>query len=256
MYADESSFEVDRGPLEPDRLAHPEAGAVEELDERAVAKRARGRAVRRVDQSLDLAGRECPREGTPPARQVELCRGVVRARAEQHLMAEEGAERGDPPRDRRRRETVGAELRDVALELLRRRDPGGAVEPLREVCEVAAVRLDRARRQPRSREREESTSGVMRTAFGAWCQAPPVPGTARCSSFAGARCRRPCGGASRRRVNTSASSRASCGRAAPGSCGGRRRPRADASRTRAAAGAGAAPAVAACSCRAACPPRR
>src|SRR5215210_1388697 len=42
--AHEPLLEVDAGPVEADRLAHPQAGAVEELDERAVSHHPRGRA--------------------------------------------------------------------------------------------------------------------------------------------------------------------------------------------------------------------
>ena len=55
-HADEPVVEVDAGPVEPDRLRDPEAGAVEQLDERLVAERARLRAARR------------PRSAAPPRR--------------------------------------------------------------------------------------------------------------------------------------------------------------------------------------------
>ena len=64
------------------------------------------------------------------------------------------------------------------------------------------------------------------------------------------RSHRPCGDVSRPRGCTPASSRATNARAAPGSCAGRRRPRADASRTSDAGDAGGGGAAAACSCRA------
>ena len=47
--------QVDAGALEPDRLADPQPGAVEQLDERGVAQRARGRAGGGLDQPLGLA---------------------------------------------------------------------------------------------------------------------------------------------------------------------------------------------------------
>ena len=64
---DEPVLEVDRGAVEPDRLAHAQARAVEELDERAVAQRPRRRAGRRVDQALRLARRQRPRQRASPA---------------------------------------------------------------------------------------------------------------------------------------------------------------------------------------------
>ena len=163
--ADEPPLEVDRRAVETDGLAHAEAGAVEQLDERAVAQRARRRAGRGLDQPLDLAGRERLRQRAPAARQLELGGGVVGARAEQHLVPVEGAERRDAARDRRRREPVGAQLRDVGGELVGRRVVGRAAEPGLEVAEVAPVRVDRARREPRSREREEGVDGGRHRPF-------------------------------------------------------------------------------------------
>jgi len=51
---------LDRDPvlLEPDCLRYAEAGAVHELDERAIAQRPRHRPRRGVDQPLRLGGRE------------------------------------------------------------------------------------------------------------------------------------------------------------------------------------------------------
>src|SRR2546423_13306976 len=69
--ADESSVEVDGALLEPHRLADPEARAVQELDERAVAERARRRPGRGLDQTLGLRGRQGPGQPPRPARQVE-----------------------------------------------------------------------------------------------------------------------------------------------------------------------------------------
>ena len=60
--ADEPPLEVDGGALEADRLADAQAGAVEQLDEGAVAERARRRAGGGLDQPLGLAGRERPRQ--------------------------------------------------------------------------------------------------------------------------------------------------------------------------------------------------
>src|SRR5438552_15493162 len=54
--ADEPLLEIDGRAVEPDRLAHAQPGAVEELDERAVSERARRGPVRGLDQPFHLAG--------------------------------------------------------------------------------------------------------------------------------------------------------------------------------------------------------
>ena len=119
--AHEPVVEVDAALLEPDRLGDAQAGAVEQLDERAVAERARRDAVRGVDQPLGLARRERPRQLARPPRQLDRGGRVVGARADQLQVAEEGARRRRPPRDRRRREARRRAAGGVALELLDRR---------------------------------------------------------------------------------------------------------------------------------------
>jgi hypothetical protein len=52
---DETLVQVDARFVEPDRLADPQAGAVEELDKCPVAERARRRPRRGLDQPLRLA---------------------------------------------------------------------------------------------------------------------------------------------------------------------------------------------------------
>ena len=54
--ANDALLERDARLFEPGRLRHAQPGAVEELDERAVAKRARGRPDGGVDESLGLGG--------------------------------------------------------------------------------------------------------------------------------------------------------------------------------------------------------
>jgi len=51
-------LESDATLLESDRLGHAQAGAVEELHERAIAERSWGRAGRRVDKALGLGRRK------------------------------------------------------------------------------------------------------------------------------------------------------------------------------------------------------
>src|SRR5258707_8903327 len=100
--ADDALLEIDARLVEADGLADAQACAVEELDERLVAERARRRSRGGVDQPLGLAGRKRARQGAPPPRQGDLGGGVVAARTEQHLVAVEGADRRDAARDRRR----------------------------------------------------------------------------------------------------------------------------------------------------------
>src|SRR4051794_16317370 len=89
----EPFLEVDGRALEPDRLADPQSSAVEQLDKCAIAQQARRGSGGGLDQPFGLTGRERPRKRAPAARQLELCRRVVGARPEQHLMAVERAER-------------------------------------------------------------------------------------------------------------------------------------------------------------------
>ena len=91
--------QVDPAPVEPDRLADPEPGSVEELDERPVAEGPWSRPVRRLDQTLDLAGRERAGEAIAAPREVELGRRIVLSAAEEDEVVVEGARRGGPPRD-------------------------------------------------------------------------------------------------------------------------------------------------------------
>ena len=154
--AHEPLLEIDRPALEARHLADPQAGAVHQLDESTVAHRPRRRPVRRVDQALRLARRERLRQPARALRQLQRRGRVVLARAEQHLMAEERAERGDPARDRRGCDPGGAHLGEPALELLRRRLRDRTLTPGRELQQVAPVRLDRARRPPGREQRQES----------------------------------------------------------------------------------------------------
>ena len=155
--ADEPLLEVDAVSLEADRLADAQARAVEELDERAVAQGARRRSVGRLDEPLRLAGRERARQAARPARQADSAAGLSVAGSDQDLVAEERADGGQAARDRRRGEPARAQLGEVALELLARR-AGEGLWPSQSVerGEVAPVRLDRPRRQPRRRDREEA----------------------------------------------------------------------------------------------------
>jgi hypothetical protein len=156
---DRATLEVDAAPLEADRLADAQARAVQELDERAVAQAPRRRAVRRVDQALDLAEGEGAGEAAPAARQVDLRRGVVGPLAEGDEVTVEAARRRGTPRDRAGRLAAGAEVGEPRLDVGRARGRRRSAEMPGEVGQVAAVGLDRARRPAGREEREEALDG-------------------------------------------------------------------------------------------------
>jgi hypothetical protein len=105
-------------PIEGDRFADTQPGSVEQLADRAVPKGDGRRACRGVEQAFDLGGRECPRQLPSSFRELDGRRWVVRARAQQHLVTEEGANGSEPAGDRRGCETVCAELSDVGGEIV------------------------------------------------------------------------------------------------------------------------------------------
>ena len=90
-----------------------------------------------------------------PARRRDLGSRVVGARPEQELMPKGRADRSDPPGDRRGREACGPHRGDPApRDRLRRGGPTGASRKARERCEVAAIRVDGARRALRREQQE------------------------------------------------------------------------------------------------------
>ena len=102
------------------------------------------------------------------ARQLELGGRVVAARADQLEVAEERARRRGAARDRRGREPVGAELRDVALEVVEPSRPATRrAEERAQRGEVAPVRVDCPRRAPRREQREERLDVAVRIGVGA-----------------------------------------------------------------------------------------
>ena len=107
-HPDEPVVEIDAALLEPDRLRHAKAGAVEELDQRPVAQRPRRDAARRVDQPFGLARRQRPRQLARPAGQRDLRRRVVLAGADQLEVPEERARCRGAPGERRRSESPSA----------------------------------------------------------------------------------------------------------------------------------------------------
>jgi len=95
--ANNAVVQVDPAAVEPHRLADAEPGPVKELDEGAVAEHPRSRAVGRLDEALDLAGRERAGEARAAPREVELGGGVVLSAAEKDEVVVEGARRGSSP---------------------------------------------------------------------------------------------------------------------------------------------------------------
>ena len=104
--AHHAGLEVDRAARQAERLGDAEAGAVEELHQGAVAHRARRRADRGVDEALGLCGREGARHRPRPAGTGDAGGGVVVARADERLMPEVCAHRGESAGDRRGRAAV------------------------------------------------------------------------------------------------------------------------------------------------------
>ena len=211
--------EVDRAPVQSRRLADAETGAVEELDERPVAQRARRRPRGGVDQPLGL--------GRPRASAAASASGAAAASAAAGLSSRAPSSSWWRKKARTaatRRATVEAasagraHLGEPALELLGRRLPTGPCARRR----AARGRAGTRRRSAGARAAAASSARNPVRASGSW----------------GGRSHRPCGDVSRRRGCRPAWSRATSGRAAPGSCAGRRRPRAGGSRTSAAGGAG------------------
>ena len=78
------------------------------------------------------------------------------ARAEEELVPEEGPRCGDPPGDGRGRDAGGPQLREPALELLRRRLSDSPAAPGRELSQVATVGIDGPRRPPGREQRQEA----------------------------------------------------------------------------------------------------
>src|SRR5205823_11247477 len=77
---DEPLVEVDGCPFEPDRLAHAQAAAVQQLDERCVPEGAWSGADGGLDQALGLAWRERPGQLGATARRLERGGGIGAAR--------------------------------------------------------------------------------------------------------------------------------------------------------------------------------
>ncbi len=143
---------VDRQLLhvEPERLADPQPGRVEELEERPAAE-----IRRRLEEPVDLVDRERLREQPGLARQVDVLGDVD---ADQPLAEREAVEAADARRTSAERGRGEARIvrpaaarprGEIAERRIRRPVPlGGAAPGGREVVEVAAVGANRGRREP------------------------------------------------------------------------------------------------------------
>src|SRR5918993_1565296 len=107
-------LEVEVGQVERDRLGAAEAGRVDELDERAVAKAERPLALDAVDQLLHLVPSRRLRQALGPLRRQRRIGNAGGAESE----AEQRADGCQLPCDRRRRKAIAgaAELRGVVDE--------------------------------------------------------------------------------------------------------------------------------------------
>ncbi len=101
--ADEAAADVDVAELEPDRLRGPQAAAVHDLEQRAVAKLDRIRAPRAVEQPRHLGLAEHVWELAALRRRVEGRRRVVGDQLLAAQVAVERAQAGGLAADRRRR---------------------------------------------------------------------------------------------------------------------------------------------------------
>jgi hypothetical protein len=161
--ADDAVLQVDPAAVEPHRLTDPQPCPVEELDQSPVAKRPRCRAVRGLDQSLDLARGERSRQAVPAPRKVDLGRRVVLAPAQKDEVVVERTRRGSSPDDGRRRLAARAQVGEPGLQFVRACTGGSLVEEPGQVGEVAAVGVDCPRRPASGEEREERLDlGVRR----------------------------------------------------------------------------------------------
>ena len=156
LTADQPLLQIDAAALEPDRLAHAEAGAVEQLDKRTVAQLAWLRTNRGLDQTGGFPDGQGSRQAAGAARQVELGRRIVGSDTEENEVAKEGARRGGPPGDRRAGEPCRSELAEITLEVIGRRGCGWPPEPARERGKVAPVGVDGARRPARGEQGEKA----------------------------------------------------------------------------------------------------
>ena len=155
--AHEPLVEVDGRALEPERLGDAQPRAVEQLDQGAVAQRARRRRRCAASTSRSASAAESVRGSLPgPPRQLERRGRVVGARAEQLQVLEEArtaacaARSSTAARPSARSDASQRSSSSVVT------SPTGRPSQAGERGEVAAVRLDGARRAPRGEEEQEA----------------------------------------------------------------------------------------------------
>src|SRR3954468_1175092 len=154
--AQDARFEVEVADLEVDRLGGAQAAGVHDLQQRAVAERGRLGALRLGEQLRDLVAREHLRELAALARRLELGGRVVLDQVLAPQVAVEGAQARDLALQRRglRARLVASPLGELGDELRERgvvevrRIMARALEPVTELEQVGAVRLERVAGQP------------------------------------------------------------------------------------------------------------
>ena len=166
--ADDAGVEVDAALSRP-TASLTRSPAPYRSSTRARSRRSRGPVPFAASTSRSASPGESVRgRRRVAARKVQLGGRVVGSLAEQDEVAEERTYCGRAARHGRGREPLRAEIGEVALELLGRDRVRRAPEPVRERAQVAAVRLDGARRAPGGEEGEEAFDlriGVHRPVF-------------------------------------------------------------------------------------------
>ena len=242
----DARVDVDRGPGQPHRLRDPQARAVHQLDECAVAHApvASSRLPPRSG-ARTRTGRACAAACGSGAGVATSAAGLSARRpsrtwwrnAERTAAIRRAIVEGASPAARI--EATQASSDSVVAVRGRR------VEERGERCEIAAVGVDRSRRALRCEEEEialylgvgrlgGSSCGWTRSSCGGAdpaCRAGARLSLTRLRAADGC-CRRPAAAAARRRGCRPGSSRAMRARAAPGSCAGRHRLRAGGLRRR------------------------
>ena len=128
---DEVLVEVEVGPVERAQLAHPQPGAVQDLEDRAIPDRGTGLVV---EELLGLGRRHEPRQVAPDLRRLEIVGDGGRDLADLHHPAVERPDRGDVSGQRRGRPVpAGLEQERAQVDLPRVHEgPAADAQPILE----------------------------------------------------------------------------------------------------------------------------